>query len=119
MHHPTAAASQYLQEGFGITTNFFRSRKRHGEHIPIAIEQVPGNHIPVTAVVALPREDQSSLRTAARKTCHNFFGNAPPGVFHEHNPGDADVLDGSAVNCLHLFGRQYFHNASKRTVATA
>jgi hypothetical protein len=61
---------------------------------------VAGDHIAVTAVIALAAHDQDGLSLGIES--HEEFGSASAGVFHQDNARNAELLDGSAIELADL-----------------
>ena len=73
-------------------------------HRPPGVVQVSGNNAAVAAVVARSAADHGlayfPVRLADNLRC------VPPGIFHEHCPGNAVALDGQPVYAADLFTGQ-------------
>ena len=73
-----------------------------------------GDHIAVTAVVALAAHNQD--RISLQVETHQDLGGAPASILHQHDAGYAEFLDRSAIEFADLGSGQCDHGRSRSNV---
>jgi len=68
------------------------------------VEQMPGHHETVAAVVALSGHDHHLFPLNIRKPVKDFRDDGDAGIFHENRADQADFLHGLTVHVSHLLG---------------
>src|SRR6185503_8907019 len=110
--HGEAEAAEDLEVDARVAAHLGHPANQEHRHRHAALQQRPGDDEAVAAVVAAAAQHRHlPLRQVAVDRLDRRHRLAP-GVLHQHERGDADVLDRAAIGFFHLGGVQNSHNAA-------
>src|SRR5690606_27900201 len=81
-------------------------------YVADTLEQRARDHEAVAAVVAAAGDDRHTPELHLRERGLDGRNDLPPGVLHEHERRDAQVVDGRAIGLAHLFRCEHTHGES-------
>ena len=99
----TSTPSLPRMSRFSLASPLYSSAGREQEHgdLDARVEELARDHEAVPAVVALAGEDHGLL---GRVALEDLGRHGEAGALHEVPAGDADAVDGQAVDLLHAVG---------------
>ena len=107
--HRDSQVGQDIQVDPGVTAHLLPLTQEQHDHRDAGVRQVAGHHKPVAAVVAPPGH-HCHFPLGGRKFPPENLEGGPPGIFHEDQGRDAEVLNGPAVQLPHLSCRYEHHD---------
>ncbi len=116
MQRATAGAQHRVIQAC-ITAQILRiGEQHHGEPaLREARMDLPRDHHPVAAVVALAAQHQDALRLQRGKPFGQKFHHAKAGILHQDDAGDAH-FDGAPIDLAHLGRGENFHMRLTTTI---
>jgi hypothetical protein len=91
-----------------------RQRREHEDrHLDAPLAQHARDDEPVAAVVAPAREDGDAAAVQIVERRGHGGHNLAAGVLHQHDGGDADLVDRPPIRLSHLLGCQDAHVTSR------
>ena len=100
LRHGDPQVGQNLQVDPGITAHLLPGPQEENGHRDAGVGQVAGHHETVAAVVAPPGHHRHFALKLGKFPPENLVGR-PPGILHQDQGGNAEVLYGPAVQLPH------------------
>ena len=108
LRHRDPQVGQNLQVDPGIIAHLLLRPQEENGHRHAGVGQVAGDHETVAAIVAPPGHHRYFAPKVGEFPPENLVGR-PPGILHQDQGRDAEVLYGPAVQLPHLGCRHEFH----------
>ena len=108
-----ADAAEDLEVRARVAAHFSDAAKQEHRGLDAALHQRARDDEAVAAVVAAAADDADAARSEIVERRLHRRHRLPPGILHQHDRGDADVLDRTAIRFAHLFRVEHSHGPGR------
>ncbi len=108
-----ADAAEDLEVGARVAAHLSDAAEQEDRGLDAALHQRARDDEAVAAVVAAAADDADAARSEIVERRLHRRHRLPAGILHQHDRGDADVLDRTAIRFAHLFRVEHSHGPGR------